>query len=57
MTRPDQALDTVRVGGQLVSVGMSAEAPGVKPASMFVIYTKHVLGYLGYQNVDRSGSW
>jgi D-arabinose 1-dehydrogenase-like Zn-dependent alcohol dehydrogenase len=48
----EQALDSVTVGGRLVSVGMSAEAPSVGPTSMFGLTQKHVLGHLGYQNVD-----
>ena len=48
----EQALDSVTVGGRLVSVGMSSEAPSVGPTSMFGLTQKHVLGHLGYQNVD-----
>jgi threonine dehydrogenase-like Zn-dependent dehydrogenase len=48
----EQALDSVTVGGRLVSVGMSAECPSVGPTSMFGLTQKHVLGHLGYQNVD-----
>jgi D-arabinose 1-dehydrogenase-like Zn-dependent alcohol dehydrogenase len=48
----EQALDSVTVGGRLVSVGMSAESPTVGPTSMFGLTQKHVLGHLGYQNVD-----
>jgi D-arabinose 1-dehydrogenase-like Zn-dependent alcohol dehydrogenase len=48
----EQALDCVTVGGRLVSVGMSAESPSVGPTSMFGLTQKHVLGHLGYQNVD-----
>lgn len=48
----EQALDCVTVGGRLVSVGMSAEAPTVGPTSMFGLTQKHVLGHLGYKNVD-----
>jgi threonine dehydrogenase-like Zn-dependent dehydrogenase len=33
-------------------VGMSAESPSVGPTSMFGLTQKHVLGHLGYQNVD-----
>ena len=40
------------VGGRLVAVGMSAESPSVGPTSMFGLTQKHVLGHLGYQNVD-----
>jgi D-arabinose 1-dehydrogenase-like Zn-dependent alcohol dehydrogenase len=48
----EQALDCVTVGGRLVSVGMSAEAPTVGPTSLFGVMQKRVLGHLGYQNVD-----
>ena len=48
----EQALDSVTVGGRLVSVGMSAESPSVGPTSMFGLTQKQVLGHLGYQNVD-----
>jgi D-arabinose 1-dehydrogenase-like Zn-dependent alcohol dehydrogenase len=48
----EQALDSVTVGGRLVGVGMSAESPSVGPTSMFGLTQKHVLGHLGYQNVD-----
>ena len=48
----EQALDCVTVGGRLVGVGISAEAPSVGPTSMFALTQKHVLGHLGYQNVD-----
>ena len=48
----EQALDSVTVGGRLVAVGMSDESPSVGPTSMFGLTQKHVLGHLGYQNVD-----
>jgi D-arabinose 1-dehydrogenase-like Zn-dependent alcohol dehydrogenase len=48
----EQALDNVTVGGRLVVVGMSGESPSVGPTSMFALTQKHVLGHLGYQNVD-----
>lgn len=48
----EQALDNLTVGGRLVAVGMSAESPTVGPTSMFGLTQKHVLGHLGYQNVD-----
>ena len=48
----EQALDCVTVGGRLVSVGMSAEAPTVGSTTMFGLTQKHVLGHLGYQNTD-----
>ena len=48
----EQALDCITVGGRLVGVGMSAESPSVGPTSMFGLTQKHVLGHLGYRNVD-----
>jgi len=48
----EQALDCITVGGRLVGVGMSAESPSVGPTSMFGLGQKHVLGHLGYRNVD-----
>jgi threonine dehydrogenase-like Zn-dependent dehydrogenase len=48
----EQALDCLTVGGRLVVVGMSAQAPTVGPTSMFGLTQKQVLGHLGYQNVD-----
>lgn len=48
----EQALDCVTVGGRLVGVGMSAESPSVGTTAMFGLTQKHVLGHLGYQNVD-----
>ncbi|MGV9800296.1 zinc-binding dehydrogenase [Mycobacterium sp. NPDC003449] len=48
----EQALSQLTVGGRLVAVGMSAEAPTVGPTSMFGLSQKQVLGHLGYQNVD-----
>jgi D-arabinose 1-dehydrogenase-like Zn-dependent alcohol dehydrogenase len=48
----EQALDCITVGGRLVGVGMSAEAPSLGPTSMFGLTQKQVLGHLGYQNVD-----
>jgi threonine dehydrogenase-like Zn-dependent dehydrogenase len=48
----EQALDCVRVGGRLVGVGMSDQSPTVGPTAMFGLSHKHVLGHLGYQNVD-----
>jgi D-arabinose 1-dehydrogenase-like Zn-dependent alcohol dehydrogenase len=47
-----QALDNITVGGRLVGVGMSADAPTVGPTSMFNLSQKQILGHLGYQNVD-----
>ncbi|MEC4764803.1 zinc-binding dehydrogenase [Mycobacterium sherrisii] len=48
----EQALDCLRPGGRLVSVGMSAESPTIGPTAMFGLAHKQVLGHLGYQNVD-----
>jgi D-arabinose 1-dehydrogenase-like Zn-dependent alcohol dehydrogenase len=48
----EQALDCVRVGGRLVAVGMSDQSPTVGPTAMFGLSQKHVLGHLGYRNVD-----
>ncbi len=48
----EQALDSLTVGGRLVAVGMSAEAPSVGPTSMFGLSQRQVLGHLGYRNSD-----
>jgi D-arabinose 1-dehydrogenase-like Zn-dependent alcohol dehydrogenase len=48
----EQALQCLTVGGRLVGVGMSAQAPTLGPTSMFALAKKQVLGHLGYQNVD-----
>ena len=48
----EQALDALTVGGRLVAVGMSAEAPTVGPTSLFGFTQKKVLGHLGYENAD-----
>jgi D-arabinose 1-dehydrogenase-like Zn-dependent alcohol dehydrogenase len=48
----ERALNCLAVGGRLVSVGMSAEAPTVGPTSLFGLTRKQALGHLGYQNVD-----
>jgi D-arabinose 1-dehydrogenase-like Zn-dependent alcohol dehydrogenase len=48
----EQALECITVGGRLVGVGMSAECPSVGSTSMFALTQKHVVGHLGYQNVD-----
>src|ERR1700681_3785319 len=48
----EQALDSVRVGGRMVAVGMSDQSPTVGPTAVFGLSQKHVLGHLGYQNVD-----
>lgn len=48
----DQALNSLTVGGRLVGVGMSADAPSIGPTSMFNLFKRQVLGHLGYQNAD-----
>ena len=48
----DQALASPTVGGRLVGVGMSADAPSIGPTSFFNLTRKQVLGHLGYQNAD-----
>ena len=48
----EQALGCIRVGGRLVAVGMSDQAPTVGPTSMFALSKKRVLGHLGYENAD-----
>lgn len=48
----EQAFDSLGVGGRLVAVGMSDQAPTVGPTSMFGVSRKQVLGHLGYQNAD-----
>lgn len=48
----EQALDALTVGGRLVGVGMSADAPTIGPTSMFNLFKRQVRGHLGYQNAD-----
>lgn len=48
----DQALAGLTMGGRLVGVGMSADAPSIGPTSLFNLTRKQVLGHLGYQNAD-----
>ena len=48
----DQALNSLTVGGRLVGVGMSADAPTIGPTSVFNFTKKQVRGHLGYQNAD-----
>jgi threonine dehydrogenase-like Zn-dependent dehydrogenase len=48
----DQALNSLTVGGRLVGVGMSADAPTIGPTSIFNLFKRQVLGHLGYQNAD-----
>ncbi|GAY17862.1 zinc-binding dehydrogenase [Mycobacterium sp. shizuoka-1] len=48
----EQALNSLTVGGRLIGVGMSAEAPTVGPTSMFGLTQRQVLGHLGYHNTD-----
>lgn len=47
-----QALDNLTVGGRLVGIGMSADAPTIGPSAVFNLFKKQVLGHLGYQNAD-----
>src|SRR5882757_9793095 len=48
----EQALNSLTVGGRLVGVGMSADAPTIGPTSIFNLFKRQVLGHLGYQNAD-----
>jgi hypothetical protein len=48
----EQALDCLTVGGRLVGVGMSDQAPTVGPTSMFGLTQRKVFGHLGYENAD-----
>lgn len=48
----EQALGSLTVGGRLVGIGMSADAPTIGPTSMFNLTKRQVLGHLGYQNSD-----
>lgn len=48
----DQGLASITMGGRLVGVGMSADAPSIGPTSLFNLTRKQVLGHLGYQNAD-----
>lgn len=48
----EQSLDNLTVGGRLVGIGMSADAPTIGPTSMFNLSKRQVLGHLGYQNAD-----
>ncbi|BBY63800.1 zinc-binding dehydrogenase [Mycolicibacterium helvum] len=48
----EQALNSLTIGGRLIGVGMSAEAPTVGPTSMFNLVQRQVLGHLGYHNTD-----
>lgn len=48
----DQALNSLTVGGRLVGVGMSADAPSIGPTAIFNLFKRQVLGHLGYQNAD-----
>lgn len=48
----DQALASLTMGGRLVGVGMSADAPSIGATSFFNLTRKQVLGHLGYQNAD-----
>ncbi|BBZ30026.1 dehydrogenase [Mycolicibacterium madagascariense] len=48
----EQALNSLTVGGRLVGVGMSADAPSIGPTALFNLLKRQVLGHLGYQNAD-----
>ena len=48
----EQALNSLTVGGRMVGVGMSADAPTIGPTSIFNLFKRQVLGHLGYQNAD-----
>jgi len=48
----EQALGSLTVGGRLVGIGMSGDAPTIGPTSMFNLTKRQVLGHLGYQNSD-----
>ena len=48
----EQALDNLTVGGRLVGIGMSADAPTIGPTAFFNLLKRQVLGHLGYQNED-----
>ncbi|GLP79797.1 zinc-binding dehydrogenase [Mycobacterium antarcticum] len=48
----EQALNSLTVGGRLVGIGMSADAPTIGPTSIFNLFKRQVLGHLGYQNAD-----
>ena len=48
----EQSLDNLTVGGRLVGIGMSADAPTIGPTAMFNLLKRQVLGHLGYQNAD-----
>ena len=48
----EQALASLTVGGRLVGIGMSADAPTIGPTSTFNLFKRQVLGHLGYQNAD-----
>ena len=48
----EQALGNLTVGGRLVGIGMSADAPTIGPTAMFNLLKWQALGHLGYQNAD-----
>jgi D-arabinose 1-dehydrogenase-like Zn-dependent alcohol dehydrogenase len=48
----EQALGNLTVGGRLVGIGMSGEAPTIGPTAMFNLFKWQALGHLGYQNAD-----
>ncbi len=48
----EQSLDNLTIGGRLVGIGMSADAPTIGPTAFFNLFKRQVLGHLGYQNAD-----
>lgn len=48
----EQALGNLTVGGRLVGIGMSADAPSIGSTAMFNLFKWQALGHLGYQNAD-----
>jgi threonine dehydrogenase-like Zn-dependent dehydrogenase len=48
----EQALANLTVGGRLVGIGMSADAPSIGSTAMFNLFKWQALGHLGYQNAD-----
>jgi threonine dehydrogenase-like Zn-dependent dehydrogenase len=48
----EQALGNLTVGGRLVGIGMSADAPSIGSTAMFNLLKWQALGHLGYQNAD-----
>ncbi|AKE88853.1 MULTISPECIES: zinc-binding dehydrogenase [Rhodococcus] len=48
----DQALQCVMTGGRVVVVGLSGQEASLGPTATFGLSRKHVMGHLGYKNVD-----